>query len=366
MKIVFIASKTSALLNFRGQLMQDIIAKGHEVIAIVPEDEADLEFKKIGVKKIILNFDKSSLSIIKTFKYYLGLKKILKSLKPDKVFSYTIKPVIFGSMAAYKAKVKEIYSLVCGLGYVYSVDTIKIKFLRKWCNYFYKKAFKYNDKVIFQNIDDLNELVSKHFLPQEKTALVNGSGVDLNLFKKNKLPQNKSFIMISRVIKEKGIREYFQAAKIIKTKYPEAQFTFIGAYDKSYKKDFLEIKKYIDDKIVKYVPESNEIAKYLSENDVFVLPTYYREGIPKTLLEATAMARPIITTYTPGCKVAVIEGVNGYFVRPRNVEDLVAKMELMLNNKNLQKMGNESYKICMQKFDIKLVNKDMMEIMKIN
>ena len=110
MKIVFIASKTSALLNFRGQLMQDIIAKGHEVIAIVPEDEADLEFKKIGVKKIILNFDKSSLSIIKTFKYYLGLKKILKSLKPDKVFSYTIKPVIFGSMAAYKAKVKEIYS----------------------------------------------------------------------------------------------------------------------------------------------------------------------------------------------------------------------------------------------------------------
>ncbi len=365
MKIVFIASKTSSLINFRGQLMKDIIAKGHEVVAIVPEDEFKQEFSKMGVKKIVLELNRSSLSVGQTLKYMFNLKKILEQEKPDKVFSYSIKPVIFGSIAAHLAGVKEIYSLVCGLGYVYSNNSFKNKILKIICNKAYKKALRYNEKIIFQNQDDIEEMVNNHLITREKTALVNGSGVDLNLFKKNKLTNNNSFIMVSRVIREKGIIEYFQAAKIIKKKYPNTKFTFIGAFDKSYKKDFLELKKYLDEKIVKYIPETNKVADYLKKQAIFVLPTYYREGIPKTLLEATAMGRPIITTYTPGCKETTIDGVNGYFVKPRDVDDLVAKMELMLNHKNLQKMGDESYKICRQKFDIKLINKEMLNIMQI-
>lgn len=362
-KIVFIAPKTSTFLNFRGQLMKDIIKKGYDVSAVVPEDELDDKFKELGVKKIVLNFNKTSLSIFDSLKYLKGLKKILIEEKPDKVFSYTIKPVIFGSIAAHQTKVKEIFSLVCGLGYVYSVNNLKTKIIRPICNLAYKIAFKYNKKVIFQNKDDVNDFVIKKIIYKDKCKIVNGSGVDLNLFRKNKLPNNNSFIMVSRIIKEKGVKEFFEAAAIVKEKYPDSKFTYIGAYDKSYEKDFEHLKPYIEKGIVEYIPETDNVAEYISKSAIFVLPSYYREGIPKTLLEATAMGRPIITTNTPGCKETIKEGINGYFVDVKNSKDLADKMEKMINNKNLQKMGDESYQICFNKFDIKIINEDMMKIM---
>lgn len=362
-KVIFIAPKTSTFLNFRAQLMEDVVKKGYEVVAIVPEDTNDEEFKKMNVKKIVLQLDKSSLSPFKALNYYKNLKKILSQEMPDKVFSYTIKPVIFGSLAAHKVKVKEIYSLVCGLGYIYAVDNLKTKIIRPICNMAYKIAFKYNQKVIFQNKDDIDEFINRKIIVKNKCELVNGSGVNLTKFKKNNLPNNNSFIMVSRILKEKGVTEYAKAASIIKSKYPEATFTYIGAYDKSYAKDFSEMQKFLGGGVIRYIPETNEVAKYLANHAVFVLPSYYREGIPKTLLEATAMGRPIITTKTPGCKETVKDGVNGYFVQIKNVDDLVDKMEKCILNNNLQKMGDESYKICLEKFDIKIINKRMMEIM---
>ena len=365
MKIAFIAPKTSTFLNFRGQLMKDIISKGYELIAIVPEDELDEEFEKIGAKKIVLKFDKSSLSVFNSLNYLKGLYKILKKEKPDKVFSYTIKPVIFGTIAAHFAKVKEIYSLVCGLGYVYAVDSLKNKILRLICGTAYRFAFRYNTKVIFQNQDDIDEFVKRRYLKREKCELVNGSGVDLNVFKRNQLPNNNSFIMVSRIIKEKGVREYFEAATIVKEKYPDAKFTYIGAYDKSYEKDFELLKPYIEKKIVEYIPETNDVPSYIEKHAVFVLPSYYREGIPKTLLEATAMGRPIITTNTPGCKETITDGVNGYFVETKSAKDLAEKMIKIIENENIQKMGDESFEVCKKKFDIKIINSNMMKIMQI-
>ena len=364
-KIVFIAPKTSTFLNFRGQLMRDIVLKGYDVVAIVPEDTHDNEFNNINVKKRVLRFNKTSTSIFSTLKYYYGLKKILKEEKPDKIFSYTIKPVIFGSLAGHKAKVKEIYSLVCGLGYVYAVNNLKTKIIRPICNVAYRMAFKYNKKVVFQNGDDIDYFAKRKIIKKEKCAIVNGSGVDLNAFKKNKLPDNNSFIMVSRIIKEKGVKEFFEAASMIKEKYPNSRFTYIGAYDKSYEKDFELLKPYIENGIVQYISETNDVASYISKHAIFVLPSYYREGIPKTLLEATAMGRPIITTNTPGCRETIKNGINGYFVKIKDSEDLANKMEKLINNENLQKMGNESYQICLEKFDIKIINKNMLDIMEI-
>lgn len=365
MRVVFIASKTSSLLNFRGQLMKDIMAKGHKVIAIVSDNKCEDDLKKMGVELVTVQLKRTSISPMNNFLYLRKLKKILKSIKPDKVFSYTIKPVIFGSIAAHIAGVSEIYSLVCGLGQVYSVNNFKTRIVRSICNKAYKLAFKYNQKVIFQNQDDINEFVQKHLIEKNKTALVDGSGVDLRIFKKNKLPQNHSFIMVSRIIKEKGVVEYLEAAKIVKAKYPGCSFTFIGAFDESYEKDYKEFLKVIDKNVVNYIPETNQVANFISKHDIFVLPTYYREGIPKTLLEATAMGRPIITTKTPGCKHTVKESVNGYFVKTKDVQDLATKMELMINEPNLQQMGEESYKLCVKKFDIKIINKKMLEILNI-
>lgn len=346
--------------------MKDIKSKGYEVVAVVPENSNSEEFEKMGIRKIYLELQKTSLSVFGTLAYLKGLTKILKEEKPDKVFSYTIKPVIFGSIAAHRAKVKEIYSLVCGLGYVYSINNLKTKIIRPICGLLYKYAFKFNTRVIFQNKDDIDEFVRRKYLPRKKCVKVDGSGVDIEIFKKNKLPEKVSFIMVSRIIREKGVKEYFKAASIIKEKYPEVKFTYVGAYDKSYAKDFESLQKYINSGIVEYIPNSNEVNKIVAKHSVFVLPTYYREGIPKTLLEATAMGRPIITTNTPGCKEAIKNNISGYFVLPRSTEDLVKKMEKMINNKEkLQQMGDESHKICLEKFDIKIINKNMMRIMDI-
>lgn len=366
-KIIFIAPQTKSLINFRGDLMIDIINKGYEVIAITPEKEQEDFFKKNNIKVSLIKLNKNSTSILKTISYYRKLKKIIKKENPDKVFSYTIKPVIFGSIAAHKAGVKDIYSLVCGLGYVYTANNLKHKILQLICGKAYKIAFKYNKRVIFQNQDDMNEFTERKYLKKEKCELVNGSGVNLSKFKRNKLPKNISFLMVSRILKEKGVLEYFEAAKRVKEKHDNIKFTYVGQLDEGKNAiKYEDLRQYIDKKIVKYIPYTKCVEEYYKKCSVFVLPSYYREGIPRTLIEATAMGRPIITTNMPGCKETIINNKNGIFVATKNVEQLTKAMLYMIENSNrLQNMGNESYKICINKFDITIINKQMLKIMDI-
>lgn len=364
--VLMIAPKTDTFVGFRGDLIRDIRAKGYDVTVIVPEDECRKFFKENGVKVRLIGLKKNSFSVFNTVSYYNELKRIIREEKPDKVFAYTIKPVIFGSLAARKAGVKEIYSLICGLGMLFSSDSLKIKAVRGMVGCLYKRALKHNTKVIFQNRDDIDEFVKRGYVKRTQCELVNGSGVNLKKFTRNKLPTEPvSFLMVSRVLKEKGVMEYFKAAKIVKEKYPDVRFTYIGPVDKN--KNALgldELKPYIDAGVVNYVPQTNVVEKYVADSSVFVLPSYYREGIPKTLIEATAMGRPIITTNMPGCKETITEGINGWFVKTRNISDLSDKMEWMIKHKNkLQEMGDASYEKCLEKFTIEKINAEMMRIM---
>ena len=366
-KILMIAPKTNTFVNFRGDLIKDIKKLGYKITVIVPENDCEDFFKENDVDVRLIDLDKNSTSVLKTISYYNNLKRIIKEEKPDKVFSYTIKPVIFGSIAAQKAKVKEIYSLICGLGYLFSVNSLKVRILRKICGVAYKYALKYNSKVIFQNSDDIDEFVKRNYIKKEKCELVNGSGVNIEKFRRNDLPKDLSFLMVARVLKEKGVMEYFEAAKVIKEKYADIKFSYIGAIDKNKNAiNFDVLKPYIEKGIVNYIPETDHVERYLEECTVFVLPSYYREGIPRTLIEATAMGRPIITTNTPGCRETVIDGKNGYFVKEKNIEDLVNKMIYLIEHKDkLIEMGDISYKICMDKFTIDKIDKEMMRIMRI-
>lgn len=365
-KFLIIAPKTGSLINFRGDLLCDMKEKSCDIVVVVPEDESRDFFKQNDIKVRLIDLDKNSLSVFGAMNYYKSLKKIIKEEKPNKVFSYTIKPVIFGSIAAKKSGVKDIYSLICGLGILFCSDSWKIKLLKPLVGIAYKRALKCNKKVIFQNQDDIDEFVARGYVDKSKCELVNGSGVNLKKFKRNKIPTDGvRFLMVSRVLKEKGVMEYFGAAKIAKEKYPKAKFLFIGMIDKNKNAlDFDELKSYIEDGVVEYIPETNEVEKYVAGCSVFVLPTYYREGIPRTLLEALAMGRPILTTDTPGCKETIIEGRNGLFVETKQVNDLAEKMIWMIENKSkLQRMGDESYKMCLDKFTVEIINKRMMEIM---
>lgn len=365
-KILMIAPLSKSLVNFRGDLMRDIKKNGYDVVAVIPDNVNEDFFKENGIKVCLTNLDKNSFSVLNTIKYYYDLKKIIKEEKPNKVFSYTVKPVIFGSLAAYKAGVEEIYSLICGLGMLFCSTSLKIKAIRFVVGRLYKHTLKYNKKVMFQNADDIDEFVKLGYVKKTQCELINGSGVNMKRFVKNNLPKNKvSFLMVSRVLKEKGVMEYLEAAKIVKERYPDTKFSYIGQVDENKNALNLDsLKLYTDSDIVEYVPETKEVEKYVAKCSVFVLPSYYREGIPKTLIEATAMGRPIITTKTPGCKETVIEEKNGLFVKTRDAEDLAKKMIWMIEHKDeLQEMGNKSYEICKEKFAMEIINKRMMGTM---
>lgn len=328
-KVLIITSNTSMFFNFREDLVKDIIKKNYDVSVVVPESGFSEQFKNLGAKEIVIEMNKNTTSITKNLTYIFTLKKIIKKEKPDIVFSYTIKPIVLGSLAARMNKIKNIYSMVTGLGHLYEKEvSFKTKIIRFVCGILYKISFRYNKKVIFQNQDDIDEVVKRKYLKRDKCELVSGSGVNMKKFKKSNLPDEDIFIMVSRVLKSKGVIEYFEAAKMVKEKYPYARFIYIGRIDKtSYSIDYSSLKPYIDDNIIEYIPETNNVFEYLKNARVYVLPSYYREGIPRASLEALATAKPIITTDSIGCR-EVINGKNGFLVKPKDINDLYKKNDL--------------------------------------
>lgn len=208
----------------------------------------------------------------------------------------------------------------------------------------------------------------RKYLKKEKCELVDGSGVNMDRFKRNPLPEGNTFLMVSRILKQKGVREYFEAAKIVKEKYPDAKFLYVGAEDKTQLALNLdEVRsEFLDSGIIEYCGESNDVPSYIAKSTCFVLPSYYREGVPRTLLEALAMGRPILTTDTVGCRETVKEGVNGFFVPIKDSKTLAEKMIYMIEHREeLEKMSDASYNYCKERFDVNIINKRMLEIMEI-
>lgn len=367
MKILIVSPKNKTVFNFRGDLIKDMIASGHEVLVTGPNQEFVDDIYALGVSKFIeVPLVKDNTSIRGDLAYLKHLKSIIKTEKPDLVFSYTIKPVIYGSIAARAGKVKNVYAMVTGLGRVYGSNGIKTKIIKVITKCLYKKAFRSCNAVVFQNSDDLNTFVTSKYLPKEKARLVNGSGVNMERFKRTPLPEAVSFLMIGRIIKEKGVFEYCEAAKMVKEKYPDIKFTLLGGFDNSIGAIKPEdIQPYIEDGTIEFPGETKDPVLYYQNASVFVLPSYYREGLPRTILEAMSCGRPIITTDWPGCREPIIEGKNGFLIPIKDCFELSKKMiELIENRSVLTIMSEESYGICKLSYDVKVVNKQMKNILR--
>ncbi len=366
MKIAIITHKTKNLARTRKKLLKCFLSKQYEVVGICPEQEYTEELEKMGVSTIVVKNDRISINLFKIIPYFLTLIKVLKQEKPDIVLNYTIKPNIIGSLAAKIAKVPKIYSMVTGLGYIYSTKKLRFLLIRKFCTIGYKLAFKYNTKVIFQNKEDRQEFIEKKYINASKAFIVDGSGVDMEIFKKCNLPKNFNFLMIARAIEVKGVKEFCKAAEIVKNKYPFVTFTFVGEIEKSYRginPNFIQ--EYEKKGIIKFEGHKENVVPYLQNCKIFVLPSYLKEGIPRTLLEALSVGRPIITTDVRGCRETVKENKNGFLVQPRDFYDLARKMEYMIKNENkLESMGNCSYEYAKERFEINKINHQMMEIIK--
>lgn len=366
MKIMVISPKNKTVFNFRGDLIRDMIAKGHEVIVTGPNQEYVEDIKALGVSEFVeIPFVKDNTSIKGDLTYFNTLKRIIRERQPDMVFGYTIKPVIYGSLAAKAAGVESIYAMVTGLGRVYASGGLKTKAVRYITKVLYRKAFRACDKVIFQNEDDVRQLLEQRYLPERKTALVNGSGVNMKRFVRSPLPETPVFLMVSRIIKEKGVMEYCEAARTVKGLHPDARFILLGGFDASIgalKKE--DIQPYIDDGSIEFPGEVKDPVSYYQQAAVFVLPSYYREGLPRTILEAMSCGRAVVTTDWPGCREPIKDGVNGFLVSVKDADALAQRLEQLAADAKLREsMGDAAYQTCKEKYAVEIVNQQMREIL---
>lgn len=364
MRIIVVAPKNKTVFNFRGDLIKDMIAKGNEVMVVGPNKDYLDDIMALGVSEFIeVPFVKDNTSVFGDLDYLKQLKKVFKDKKPDLVFGYTIKPVIYGSLAAKRAKVPHIYAMVTGLGRVYASQSLKTKIVRFIAKILYKRAFKACNKVIFQNRDDIREFVDQGYLPEEKCVQVNGSGVNMERFIKTELPETPIFLMVSRIIREKGVLEYCEAARKVKTNYPNSRFILLGGFDVSIgalKKE--DIQEYIDDGSIEFPGEVKDPVSFYQQCSVFVLPSYYREGLPRTILEAMACGRAIITTDWPGCREPIEDGVNGFMIPVKDSIALADKMAALAQDHDmLTNMAEAAYKTCREKYEVGKVNASMRE-----
>ena len=366
MRILVISPKNKTVFNFRGDLIKDMIAKGHEVMVVGPNKEYVEDIMALGVTEFIeIPLVKDNTSVSGDLAYYKKLKAVMKEKKPELVFGYTIKPVVYGSLAAKSAKVPNIHAMVTGLGRVYASGGIKTKVIRMVTKILYTQAFKACEKVIFQNDDDIKELVGAKYLPAEKAMKVDGSGVNMDRFARTELPEQPVFLMVSRIIREKGVMEYCEAARTVKKAHPEARFILLGGFDVSIgalKKE--DIQSYIEDGTIEFPGEVKDPVSFYNQCSVFALPSYYREGLPRTILEAMSCGKAVITTDWPGCREAVIDGENGYLVEVKNAEMLADRMKKLVEDRFLlEKMANEAYELCKSTYEVGIINNRMREIM---
>jgi glycosyltransferase involved in cell wall biosynthesis len=364
MKILIISAKNKTVFNFRGDLIKDMISHGNEVYVTGPNKDYLEDVMALGIKKFIeIPFVKDNTSVKNDLNYLKQLKKTVKEVQPDIVFSYNIKPVVYGSMAAKAGNVPHIFAMVTGLGRVYGKGGLKNKILRLITKMLYKKAFKACNKVMFQNGDDVEDLVKEGYLPKEKTAIVNGSGVNLDRFKKSEIPETPVFLMVSRIIKEKGVLEFCEAARKLRKSHPEAKCILLGGFDSSIGALKPEnIQGYIDDCSIVHPGEVKDPVAFYAKASVFVLPSYYREGLPRTILEALACGRPVITTDWTGCREAIVDDVNGYLVPIKDSNVLAEKMLKLCDRNKVLKMSYAAYRICKEKYEVSIINKQMREI----
>lgn len=373
MIIIIIGTVASSFLGFRADLIKILIQKNHIVYAFTSEyTNSELEkIKLLGAIPVTYEQKRGGLNpLVDVISTYLLTNKI-KAIAPDLVFSYFSKPVIFGTLAARWAKVPKVIGMLEGLGYTFTKQPkglIKRTQLIKQIQIaLYRISLPKLDTLIFLNPDDPNDLLEEYSIKVRKVEVLGGIGLNLDDYSySNNYPKNPVFIFIARLLAEKGIHDYIAAAKIVKNIYPQARFVVLGAIDKVALGALteVELRQVIKASIIEYPGHVNNVSDWITKSSVFVLPSYYREGVPRSTQEAMAIGRPIITTDVPGCRETVIDGVNGFLVEKWNPKALAEKMIYFIEHpEQIKEMGDESYKLAQEKFDADQVNKRLINML---
>jgi glycosyltransferase involved in cell wall biosynthesis len=349
-------------------MMKAFLERGHEVVAVGNEAEEKWaeKFSSLNIKYRQADIQRTGTNPLKDLKTLKGLKKIIKEERPQKIFSYQAKTVIYGGIAAKRYNEIDYYPLIAGVGSVFLAKGFKAKLVRAVLKMEYKLALKGAKKVFFQNQDDVQIFLSNRLVKKSQIEMMNGSGVNLEKFCVQSLPSQPAFLCISRLIRDKGVIEYLTASKKVKEDYPNVRFLLVGPFDtnpSAITKE--ELDSFVNDGVVEYFGEQEDVVPYLAQCSVYVLPSY-REGTPKTVLEAMASGKAIITTDAPGCRETVIDGENGYLVPVKDVDALAEKMRFFIDNpETIMEMAKKGRSMVEEKFDVKKVNASVLKTMEL-
>jgi len=371
-RIAIVSNNSSNLLNFRGHLIKNLVDKKFNVLVITPKKDFSINFEKkileLGAKISTIPLERTGTNPFQDITTYFSLKLLFDKFKPDIVLSYTSKPIIYCGLVIGKNDKINFFPNLTGLGYGF---TDNFNFKRIIINFILKILYKFSLKsstaIIFQNPDDRLLFNNLNLTNNKKTYIVNGSGVDTDFFFPTSLPIEPKFLMLSRLVADKGVMEYCEAAREIRSKFPDVKFQLAGAFDSNpsgIKYD--QIKKFIDNRDIEYLGHVDNVRELLNKCRFYVLPSY-REGTPRSVLEAMSVGRPIITTDTVGCRETVIDGLNGLLVQVKSKSSLVDSIKKMLefDDVKINEMAKQSIKLVRQKYDVSKVNQNILEIIEL-
>lgn len=355
--LAFVGNTSFSIYKFRLGVMRSFIKNGYEVFAIAPEDEYSKFFESEKIKYIPIKIDSQGTNVLNDYKLIRSFSKIYKENKIDFIFHYTIKPIIFGSIASKQNKIPSI-AITTGLGYAFESKNI----LNKLVKGLYKFSLKSVLEVWFLNKNDKEVFLKNNIIPKNKAFVLNGEGIDSTYYS----PREKSisndkfvFLLLSRLIKDKGIKEYVEAARILKNRNLDIEFQLLGKVEPESSKTISidEVQSWHSEGLINYIGESIDVRDFIANSDCVVLPSHYNEGVPRCLMEGMSMEKPIITTNNVGCIELIRDGENGLMCNKRDPEDLAEKMELLskMSVTEREEMGKKGREIVLSKFDEKII-----------
>jgi len=369
-RIAIVSHYSPSVTNFRGPLIQALCAKGVHVQVLAPDwlPQTLAAAQTLGAQTATYGLSRAGLNPVADLRTLFQLWRHFKGSKPNVVFTHAAKTNVWGMLAAALAGVPHRVAMVEGMGYAFTESangrTLKQRLVGAVLATLYRLAFKLAHKVVVLNPDDAADLHRLCGLPPHKTVILGGIGVPLSDWPLQ-LPHTQpiSFTLIARLLREKGILEYLQAARLVKAQHPEVRFYLLGGLDENPGAiNQADIQPWLDDGTVEWPGQVN-VKPWLAKTSVYVLPSY-REGVPRSTQEAMAMGRPVITTDVPGCRETVVDGVNGFMVPPRNVPALAAAMLKFVQNPSLvTTMGAESRRLAEERFDVDKINQRLMEVL---
>jgi glycosyltransferase involved in cell wall biosynthesis len=367
-RVAIISHHAPTIVSFRGALIRSLVQCGAEVWVLAPDYTPEIKKSVCALGAMIAEYPlhRTGINPFKDLQTFFALRRILRQIHPHIVLPYSVKAIIYGLLAA--GHVERRVVLMAGLGYAFTETnpSLRRRLLRFVIKQMYRAALRRADAVLFFNPDDLREFCEESIIHPEQAVLLGGTGVDLAQFS----PQPPvlspvTFTLAARLLREKGIEEFAEAARLIKQRYLNTRFLLLGGLDTNPGSlPEVEVRRWVDEGVLEWPGHVPDVKPYLMQTSVYVLPSYYREGVPRSTQEAMAMARPVITTDVPGCRETVIDGINGFLVPPRDVDGLVAAMERFIRQPDLIiTMGQASRKLAEERFDVHKINAIILQAM---